>query len=132
MTDYTLEIFEPGDARVRLRQASETVNARIDDYARALRHAADAEGIYRVELAHAFRSEREGGAAVAEAEIKARAAAVLQSKERDEAAGEAKAAGERVQAALDARRSLWRLIEWSMRASTGTGRTEDERASWPS
>ncbi len=123
------------EARDRMRDATRGILDAEKTYADAVQNAADTEGIYRVELAAAFRSEREGGSAVEEANIKARAAVAVYASERDVAAGMLRLAGERLEDARDSRRSLWRLVEWSMRATTAApGRVEDERApaSWPS
>lgn len=129
----TLLTFD--EARDRLRDATRVVLDAEKNYEAAVQTAADTEAVYRVELATAFRSEREGGNAVQEAEIKARAAVAVQSRDRDHAAGMLRLAAERLENARDSRRSLWRLIEWSMRASTAApGRAQDERVPadrWP-
>lgn len=132
MTDYTLEIFDPGEARTRMRQASEIVNSRIEELARASKDAAAAESVYRIELGAAVARYRTEGMGVEESSIAARAEVAVHSVARDETAGQVKVVTEKVTAALDARRSLWRLVEWSMRATTASANA-DERApaAWP-
>jgi hypothetical protein len=120
-------------ARDLLRDATRDVIDAEKAYQTAVNEAADAEGIYRLELAQAFAAERNDGAAVAEAETKARASVVVHARQRDVTAGLLRLAGERLENTRDTRRSLWRLIEWSMRATTTTpARTDNAPAGWPS
>jgi hypothetical protein len=120
------------EARDLLRDATRAVIDAEKSYETAVSEAADAEGVYRLELAQAFMAQRHDGAAVAEAETQARAAVIVHARERDVTSGLLRLAGERLEDARDTRRSLWRLIEWSMRATTA--RTESDRAAtgWPS
>ncbi len=120
------------EAKQRLRDATRIVLDAEKEFERAVERAADAEAFYRTKLAEEFRSQREQGKAVQEAETVARAAVAVHSRERDYAAGMLKLAGERIEDARDSRRSLWRLVEWS-RAHDGVA-PADERAPgdrWP-
>lgn len=109
MTEYLT--FE--QATDRLRQATRIVLDNEAEYGKAVERAADAEAVYRAKLAESFTALREAGAAVQEAETRARADVATISRERDYAAGMLKLAGEKLEDARDSRRSLWRLIEWS-------------------
>lgn len=130
MTNGYLTIEE---ARDRLRQATKAILDLEVDYKRAIENAADTEALYRVEVAKAYNVHREGGSAVAESELRARADAAIYSRERDAGRDSVKLAGERLENARDSRRSLWRLIEWSMRASTPSPvrPAGAEQMSWP-
>lgn len=123
-------------ARDLLRDATRAIIDAEKTYETAVGEAADAESVYRLDLAQAFGSERKGGATVADAETQARAVVAVQARERDVTAGLLRLAGERLEDARDTRRSLWRLIEWSMRATTTSApaRADADRASagWPS
>jgi hypothetical protein len=138
MTDYdlTLAVFDSGEARTKLREATAIILALEKDYEAAVRNAADAEAVYRRELAGAFGRYRKEGMAVAEAETTARAEVAMHSHERDVTGGLLKLAGERIENARDTRRSLWRLVEWARQRDAAAGKApDDERApaaSWPS
>jgi hypothetical protein len=138
--DYTLRAFDPGDARDRLRDSTRMILDLEKAYGAAVEAAADAEAVYRAEVAKSFDALRAGGEAVEAARIKAHGETAPVKRDTMAAAGMLKLAAERLEDARDTRRSLWRLIEWSAarerRAAavmTGTN-ADDERipgTSWP-
>lgn len=99
--------------RVRMKEATRIVLDKIAAYDRAAQRAADAEAVYRNQLAAKFKAHREGGAAVEAATTLARADVATLSRERDYAKDLVKEAMADIEAALDSRRSLWRLVEWA-------------------
>lgn len=113
-------------ARDNLRTATRIVLDAEKATEERAREAADAEAVYRKQLADEFQRRREAGDAVEAANIGARGAVVKASRERDYAASMLKLAHEKLEDARDSRRSLWRLIEWSreheqrVAASNGT------------
>jgi hypothetical protein len=115
MTDGVLSFDQ---ARDGLRMATRKIIDLEGDFKRAVDAAADTEALYRHELAEAFKRYRKEGQAVEESKITAQAEVAIHSRDRDAAAGELKLAGERLENARDSRRTLWRLVEWSMRAQT--------------
>jgi hypothetical protein len=124
------------EARDRLRDATRIVLDAEADYEKAVRNAADGEAAYRLKVGEAFKRLRDDGAAVEAANTLARAESVMFSRERDVAAGLLRLAGEKLEDARDSRRSLWRLVTWSMEHEVAaTRRTPtDERAPgdrWP-
>jgi hypothetical protein len=138
----TLDTFESGEARDKLRQATRIILDLEKEYATAVEDAADSEAVYRRQLAEAVRNHRDAGQPVEASVAYARADVAMNSRERDHAAGMLKLAAEKLEDARDARRSLWRLIEWARQrdaaahppASNGpTQMALDERAprGWP-
>lgn len=130
MTDGFLSFDE---AKQRLRDATRIILDAEKAYEQAAERAADAEAVYRNELAAAFKRYRGEGSAVAEADISARAEVAVHSRERDVSRDLVRLAGEKLEDARDSRRSLWRLIEWSMRGTTAAP-MRDERVpaeKWP-
>lgn len=103
------------EARTNLRQATQAIIGLEHAYEMAVERSADAEAVYRAQLAAKLQAHREGGKAVQEADTLARADVATLSRERDYAAGMLKLAHEKLDDARDSRRSLWRLIEWSAR-----------------
>ena len=129
MTEFSFE-----DARDRLRRATEVVIAQEKAVELAGEESADAEAVYRAELAKAFKAEREAGQAVEASSIAARGACVVFSRERDAKATTLKLAFERLEDARDSRRSLWRLIEWARARDVARTPTEPENVPagrWP-
>jgi hypothetical protein len=82
-------------------------------YEKAVARKADAEAVYRRQVAGKFKGYRDAGKAVEESNTMARADVALLSRERDYAADMAKLAAEEIEDARDSRRSLWRLVEWA-------------------
>lgn len=119
-------------AREKLTAATRVILDREKDYEHAVERSADAEAVYRRQLAERMKVHREDGKAVQEADTLARADVATVSRERDYAAGMLKLAGEKLDDARDSRRSLWRLIEWAAKRDTAT-RVKDERVpvGWP-
>lgn len=115
MTDGVLTFDQ---AREGLRQATRTILDLEQAFKTAVDASADAEAVYRSELGGAVKRYRADGMAVEESVIAARAEIAVHEHARNTTAGELKLAGERLEDARDARRSLWRLVEWSMRAQT--------------
>lgn len=109
MTEYLT--FE--DARAKLREATRIVLLAETAAKEAGEHAADAEAVYRKQLAERFAHHRSAGESVESANIKARGDVVVHSRERDAAKYALNLAHEKLEGAWDSRRSLWRLIEWS-------------------
>jgi len=101
------------EAEQRLDEARHAINAAHWACEVAGEHAADAEAVYRSELAKAFKGYRSAGKGVEESMTLARADAAQRSRERDDAAHALKLAFEKLEDARDDRRSLWRLVEWS-------------------
>ena len=131
--DYSFE-----GCRDKLRAATKIVLDAEAAYEAAISHSADAEAVYRKELATAYQTHRAGGAAVAEAETLSRGDVVLHSRERDYAAGMVKLAADKLEDARDSRRSAWRLIEWArerdlirQRAATNGQPENAPSALWP-
>lgn len=130
--DYSFE-----GCRAKLRDATRIVIDAEGAYERAINEAADAEAVYRRELAIAYQTHRSGGKAVEESNTLARGDVVKHSRERDYRAGLMKLAGERLEDARDSRRSVWRLVEWARgvalaQESARAGRDEREPADrWP-
>jgi len=123
------------EARENLRRATKTILDLEGDYGRASERSADAEGVYRHELAEAFKRYREAGDAVEASSIKARGECAVLKREAIAAAGAFKLAAEKLEDARDSRRSLWRLIEWSRehdRSSSSNGTPENvPKERWP-
>jgi hypothetical protein len=138
--DYglTLAVFDSGEARDKLRDATRIVLELEDAFKRAVDDAAEAEAFYRVRLAEAFRAHRESGAAVEAANTLARGECAAHSQERDRTAGMLKLAGEKLENARDTRRSLWRLVEWARDRELATIKPGQQTAmnsaapAWPS
>jgi hypothetical protein len=107
------EDFTFDGCRAKLRDATRIVIDKEGDYARAIARKADAEAVYRDQLAKVVRSYRKQGKAVEESMTLARADCATLSRERDYAADMTKLAAERLEGARDSRRSLWRLVEWA-------------------
>lgn len=127
------------EARDRLRQATKIVldaEAKLREAATA---KADAEAVYRRKLGEAFARYRKEGMGVEESNVTARAEVAMSTHARDVSADLFKVAGEELEDARDSRRSLWRLIEWSMAHEAAQARraadpVPDERlpgATWP-
>jgi len=138
MTDYalTLAVFDAGEARDKLREATRVVLDLEAAYEAAVKEAAETEAFYRIRLAETFRAHRDTGAAVEAANTLARGECANESKARDQAAGMLKLAGEKLENARDTRRSLWRLVEWARDRDLATVRAGQQltsaNASWPS
>lgn len=145
MTDdtykLTLETFESGEARDRLRQATRIILDLEKGYENAVEYAADSEAVYRKELADRLKFHRDDGQPVEASVAYARADVAVNSRERDHAAGMLKLAAEKLEDARDARRSLWRLIEWARQRDAATrnngpaqmsmGKDERTPVGWP-
>lgn len=142
MTDnyeLSLSAFDSGEARDKLKEATRIILELEKGYETSVRNAADAEAVYRREVATAFGRYRKEGMAVQEAEMTAKAEVAIHSHERDVTAGLLKLAGEKLENARDTRRSLWRLVEWARQRDAATFKPsqlamDDERApaaSWP-
>lgn len=134
--DYglTLAVFDAGEARDKLRDATRIVLELEDAFKRAVMDAAEAEAFYRVKLAEAFKAQRDAGAAVEAANTLARGECAVAARERDVCAGLLKLAGEKLENARDTRRSLWRLVEWARDREVATIKPgqQSANASWPS
>lgn len=113
-----IDVFTIDQARAALRSATAIILGAEEAYKDAIETAADAQATFRNELGEAFTRYRKDGQGVAEAEISARAEVAIHEHERDKAAGLLKLAAEKLEDARDTRRSLWRVIEWSARATT--------------
>jgi hypothetical protein len=111
--ELSLRAFDAGEARDKLRAATEVVLSLEKIVAVAGEESADAEAFYRAELAKAFRGYREAGNAVEASTTMARGDCAPLSRERDSKATALKLGFERLEDARDTRRSLWRLVEWS-------------------
>jgi ribosome-binding protein aMBF1 (putative translation factor) len=137
MTDdtytLTLAVFDSGEARSKLRGATQIILSLEADYGTAVAEAAEAEGFYRLRLAEQFRAHRDAGAPVEAANIMARGDCAADKRATLEAAGKLKLAEKRLDDAVDTRRSLWRLIEWARARDTHSRPHEDERVptGWP-
>lgn len=135
--DYTLDAFNPGEARERLRNATGIILKLEKDYMEAVQEAADAESVYRHELAKAFAALREAGEPVEAARIKGHGETAKFKRDTLAAAGAVRVAADRLENARDTRRSLWRLVEWSaareMRAAQIQGRVPENSpgGTWP-
>jgi len=135
--EYTIRLFDQGEARERLRSATRIILDAEAAYEKAVERAADAQAVYRNELAEAFKRYRDEGDPITSAEITAKAEVAIHERERDYSAGMLRLAAERLEDARDSRRSLWRLIEWSARKDAppmGTAPVRDERIpgeTWP-
>jgi hypothetical protein len=99
--------------RRRMRKASAVVMTAENNYDLAAKRAADAEAVYRRQLAEKVRGYREAGKAVEESMTLARADVATLSRERDYARDMVKLAAEKLDDARDGRRSVWRLVEWA-------------------
>jgi hypothetical protein len=99
--------------RHKLREATRIVLDAEAHYDRSAQRAADAEAVYRRELAVKFKAHREAGQAVEAASTLARSDVATLSRERDYSRDLVKLAAEKLEDARDSRRSLWRLIEWA-------------------
>ena len=121
MTDYglNLAVFDSGEARDKLREATRIIIELEDAYKAAVSEAAETEAFYRLKLSEKFREYRDAGTAVEAANTMARGDVSPLSKARDEAAGMLKLAGEKLENARDTRRSLWRLVEWARQRDAG-------------
>jgi hypothetical protein len=124
------------EARSRLRQATQIVLDAEGKMRAAATTKAESEAVYRRELGAAFARYRKDGMGVEESNITARAEVAVHAHDRDLAADLFKVAGEELENARDSRRSLWRLIEWSMahEKAAASAQTYDERlpgATWP-
>lgn len=118
--------------QARLRQATALIIDREKAYHSAIERAADAEAVYRAELAKAFETYRKDSKAVEESTTLARRDVGVLGRERDYAAGLVKLSAEQLENARDSRRSLWRLVEWARGRDLAQPR--DERApadAWP-
>lgn len=111
MTDANDFSFD--GCRNKLRDATRIVIEKETEYENMIARAADAEAVYRKQLAARLKSYRDDGKAVEESLTLARADVALLSRERDFAAGLVKVAAEKLEDARDSRRSLWRLVEWA-------------------
>jgi hypothetical protein len=137
MTDdtyaLTLAVFDSGEARSKLRGATEIILNLEADYGTAVAEAAEAEGYYRLRVAQQFQAHRDNGAPVEAANIMARGDCAADKQATLEKAGKLKLAEKRLDDAVDTRRSLWRLIEWARARDTHSRPLEDERAptGWP-
>lgn len=125
------------DAREKLTKATRTILDAEAAYELAVETGADAEAVYRRELADAFKGFRDDGEPVEAARIRAHGVTAPQKRDAIAAAGMVKVAAERLEDARDSRRSLWRLIEWAsareMRAAHVTGRMPENAPgrTWP-
>lgn len=137
MTDdnyrLSLAVFDSGEARAKLRGATEIILNLEGDYADMIKAAAETEAYYRLRLAEQFKAHRDAGAPVEAANIMARGDCAPDKQAALEAAGALKLAEKRLDDAVDTRRSLWRLVEWARARDTATRPAEDERApvGWP-
>lgn len=109
---------EPDDfsfdgCRNKLRDATRIVIDKERAYEKAIERKADAEAVYRRQVAEKIKEHRSNGKAVEESVALARADVAVLSRERDYAADMAKLAAEEIEDARDSRRSLWRLVEWA-------------------
>jgi hypothetical protein len=111
--ELSLQVFGDGEARQKLRAATEVVLSQERAVDLAGEEAAESEALYRLEVGRAFAAARADGDAVEAAKIRAHAETVALSKDRDVKATRLKLAFERLEDARDTRRSLWRLIEWA-------------------
>jgi hypothetical protein len=98
--------------RERLRDATRAITTAEDAYKQAIERSADAEAVYRAEVAKAFGMHRADGKAVEESTTLARRDTAVLGRERDFAAGMVKLRADQLENARDSRRSLWRLVEW--------------------
>jgi hypothetical protein len=119
--------FDFADCRDRLRDATRIVLDHESMYERAVERAADAEAVYRRQLAEQFKAQRQEGKAVQEADTLARSDVAKFSRERDYAAGMLKLAAERLEDARDSRRSLWRLVEWQRDLDVARARSDGQQ-----
>ena len=123
--------------RRRMRKATAVVLAAETAYQEAAGFAADAEAVYRRELARKFKGHRADGLAVEAATTMARSDVAPLSRERDYRKDMLRLALERLEDARDSRRSVWRLIEWSrdrevaLIARNGQGDEREPREQWP-
>jgi hypothetical protein len=137
MTDdtytLTLAVFDSGEARSKLRDATKVILSLENDYADMIKAAAETEAFYRLRVAQQFKAHRDAGAPVEAANIMARGDCAPEKQATLEAAGALKLAEKRLDDAVDTRRSLWRLVEWARARDTTTKPVEDERApvGWP-
>lgn len=99
--------------RIRLRETTVMVIEAEDAYHKSVERSADAEAVYRSQLAEKFGGYRSQGKAVEESTTFARRDVAVLGRERDYAAGLAKLRLEQLEDARDSRRSVWRLIEWA-------------------
>jgi hypothetical protein len=97
----------------RIRQATTSVIEAEDAYKKAIERSADAEAVYRHQLAVKFKEYRDNKQPVEAATTLARADVATLGRERDFAAGMVKLRADRLENARDARRSVWRLVEWA-------------------
>lgn len=125
--------YDFDDCRERLRRATEMIQEAERKAKAAGDEAADAEGIYRFELAAKFKTYRADGKGVEESNTLARGDVVLLSKERDAAAYAWRLALEKLENARDSRRSLWRMIEWARARDVAQAREPENvpRDRWP-
>src|SRR5262245_37973186 len=113
-----LEVFTIDQAREALKSATRIILEHEAAYKDAYEAAADAQATYRHELGEAVKRYRAEGMGVEEAKITAQAEVAVHEVDRDNAAGAFKLAAEALEDARDTRRSLWRVVEWSARATT--------------
>jgi hypothetical protein len=99
--------------RERLKEATRIVLDKIKAHDLAAQRSADAEAVYRSEVGKAFAGYREKGDAVEAAKIAAHRDCAKLSRERDYAKDLVRKASADIEAAIDSRRSLWRLVEWA-------------------
>lgn len=99
--------------RQRLREATGAVIEAEGAYHKAVERSADAEAVYRAQLAEKFGGYRSQGKAVEESTTFARRDVGVLGRERDYAAGLMRLRLEQLEDARDSRRSVWRLIEWA-------------------
>ena len=124
MSEQTPLALDFGEARKKFREIAEArAHARRDHERHALA-SADAEHLYRKELAAAFAIYRAEGKGVQEAEILARGDVADHERERNREHALAKSAIHRLEQ-LEADRAGWnKLTDWSMRLSP-TGQLEE-------
>ncbi|MET0996904.1 MAG: hypothetical protein ABWY20_23830 [Mycobacterium sp.] len=125
MTDDTVTLAE---LRAQLRALTQAIRDAEQSYEAAHETAADAEAIYRSELAKALARHRSNSAGVTEAETLARGDVVLHSRERDAAAGKVRYWAELLENRRDDRRQLWRLVDVIRPRQAADGRSGE---GWP-
>lgn len=133
--ELSLRAFDSGEARDKLRGATEVILNLEAAYAKAIEEAAEKEAFYRLRLAEQFKAHRDNGEAVEGAKVRAHGDTAAEKKEALRAAGELKLAEKRLDDAVDTRRSLWRLVEWAHdrdnRSNSGPAQQSLAGAAWP-
>jgi hypothetical protein len=112
--------------QTRMRDATQAINSRENAYDLAAQRAADAEAVYRAQLALKFKEYRDAGMAVDAATTHARGDVATLSRERDYAKDLVKLALAQIEDARDSRRSLWRLVEWARDRDLAQGKVQME------